>query len=55
MDTSLNRLIEFYLNNTINRPLISTDFDISFPQNGERIETVDSNQIKFYLLKTHHI
>ena len=55
MDTSLNRLIEFYLNNTINLPLISTDFGISYPQNGERIVTRRSIQIKLNFLCSKHI
>jgi len=42
MDTSLNKLAEFYQNNTINlRPLISTHYGISYPQNGGRIVTTD--------------
>jgi len=55
MDTSLNRLIEFYLNNTINLPLISTDFGISYPQNGERIVTRPSIQIKLNFICSKHI
>jgi len=43
MDTSLNKLVEFYLNNIKKfSPLISTHCGISYPQNGDRIVTIDS-------------
>ena len=35
-------MVAFYLNNTINlRPIVSTHYGISYPQNGDRIVTMD--------------
>ena len=43
MYTSLDKLVEFYFNNTTNlRPLISAHYVISYPQNGDRIVTIDT-------------
>ena len=44
MDTSSNKNVEFYLNNTINLRLLSpliTAFHSSYPQNGDRIVIID--------------
>ena len=42
MDIFLNRLIRFYLNNTLNiRPVNSTHYAVLYPQNGDRIVTID--------------
>jgi len=38
MDIFLNRLIRFYLNNTLNlRPVNFTHYAVLYPQNGDRI------------------
>jgi len=43
MDIFLNQWIEFYLNNMINlRPLISTQYVMLYPQNGDRILATDT-------------
>ena len=41
MDIFLNQLIQFYLNNTKSEPLNSTHYAVLYPQNGDRIVTID--------------
>jgi len=42
MDIFLTRLFRFYLNNTLNlRPVNSTHYAVLYPQNGDRIVTID--------------
>jgi len=43
MDIFLNQLIQFYitLNNTKSQPLNSTHYAVLYPQNGDRIVTID--------------
>jgi len=42
MDILLNQLIQFYLNNALDlRPLNSTHYTVLYPQNGDRIITID--------------
>jgi len=51
MYTSLDKLVEFYLNNTTNlRPLISAHYVISYPQNGDRIVTIDTATSPYVLV-----
>jgi len=42
MDISLNRLIRFHFNNILNlRPVNYTHYAVLYPQNGDRIVTID--------------
>ena len=42
MDIFLNRLIRFYLNNTLNLcPVNSTHYAVLYPKNDDRIVTID--------------
>jgi len=41
VNNSLKKLVVFYLNNTINLRPINTHCGISYPQNGDRIMTMD--------------
>ena len=46
MDIFLNKMIQFYLNNTINIRLFnSNQYVVLYPQNGDRIVTTDSDVI----------
>ena len=55
MDIFLNRLIRFYLNNTLNlRPVNSTHYAMLYPQNGDRIVTIDyvTSLHPMYIIRT---
>jgi len=50
MDIFLNKMIQFYLNNTINIRLFnSNQYVVLYPQNGDRIVTTDSDVISTYV------
>jgi len=50
MDIFLNKMIQFYLNNTINIRLFnSNQYVVLYPQNGDRIVTTDSDVISPYM------
>ena len=50
MDIFLNKMIQFYLNNTINIRLFnSNQYVVLYPQNGDRIVTTDSDVISPYI------
>jgi len=55
MDIFLNRLIRFYLNNTLNlRPVNFTHYAVLYPQNGDRIVTIDyvTSLYPMYIIRT---
>ena len=55
MDIFLNRLIRFYLNNTLNlRPVNFTHYAVLYPQNGDRIVTIDyvTSLHPMYIIRT---